>query len=63
MTCTKETMTQNEWGELVALRKEMNESLMALDAATQERYTELLVMSLKGKGDSAVRVSRTAQGG
>jgi len=56
-------MTQNEWGELVALRKEMNESLMALDAATQERYTELLVMSLKGKGDSAVRVSRTAQGG
>lgn len=44
-------MTQTEWDELLQLRKEMNESLMTLDAATQERYTELLVRSLVGKGD------------
>jgi hypothetical protein len=48
-------MTQNEWEQLVALRAEMNGNLMALDAATQERYTELLVKSLAGKGDVPAR--------
>ena len=44
-------MEQTEWNELLAIRREMNENLMALDARTQERYTELLVKSLEGKGD------------
>ncbi len=45
------TMNQTEWNELLAIRHEMNENLMALDARMQERYTELLVKSLEGKGD------------
>ena len=45
------TMNQTEWDELLAIRHEMNENLMALDARMQERYTELLVKSLEGKGD------------
>jgi hypothetical protein len=44
-------MNQEEWNELLAIRHEMNENLMALDARMQERYTELLVKSLEGKGD------------
>jgi hypothetical protein len=32
----------------------MNANLMAIDAKTQERYTELLVKSLEGKGDGPV---------
>lgn len=47
-------MNQAEWNELLAIRREMNENLMAIDARTQERYTELLVKSLEGKGDRAV---------
>jgi len=47
-------MNQSEWNELLKIRQEMNGNLMALDARTQERYTELLVKSLKGKGDRPV---------
>ena len=54
-------MNQDEWNELLAIRREMNENLMALDARMQERYTELLVKSLEGKGDRPV--SRLAQDG
>ena len=45
-------MEQSEWDELLAIRREMNDNLMAQDTRTQERYTELLVKSLEGKGDS-----------
>ena len=51
-------MEQNEWNELLAIRREMNANLMAQDVKTQERYTELLVKSLEGKGDGGT-VSRT----
>jgi len=44
-------MNPTEWNELLAMRREMNENLMAFDARMQERYTELLVKSLEGKGD------------
>jgi hypothetical protein len=47
-------MNQAEWNELLAIRREMNANLMAIDAKTQERYTELLVKSLEGKGDGPV---------
>lgn len=53
-------MNQQEWNELNALRKELNENIMAFDAYAQERFTELLVKSLAGKGDEPPRaVSRT----
>ena len=47
-------MNQSEWNELLKIRQEMNGNLMALDVRTQERYTELLVKSLQGKGDRPV---------
>jgi hypothetical protein len=48
-------MEEIEWEELLAIRKEMNANLMAQDVATQEKFTELLVKSLEGKGDPPVR--------
>ena len=48
---TEVAMTEEEWDLLLAIRKEMNGNLMAQDTATQERYVELLVKSLEGKGD------------
>ena len=44
-------MDQTEWDQLNAIRKELNSNLMAYDWNTQERFTELLVKSLEGKGD------------
>ncbi len=53
-------MDQQEWNELDALRQELNSNLMAYDWETQEKFTELLVKSLEGKGDQPVRaVNRT----
>jgi len=48
-------MKQEEWDALLAIREEMNANLMAQDVATQEKFTELLVKSLEGKGDPPVR--------
>jgi hypothetical protein len=57
---TRGSMKQEEWDALLAIREEMNANLMAQDVATQERFTELLVKSLEGKGDPPVRaVNRT----
>lgn len=53
-------MEEHEWEQLLSIRKEMNANLMAQDVATQEKYTELLVKSLEGKGDGPLRpVNRT----
>jgi hypothetical protein len=47
-----EPINQDEWDELLSIRSEMNANLMAQDTRTQEKYTELLVKSLEGKGDA-----------
>jgi hypothetical protein len=53
-------MDDRDWNELNALRLSLNANLMAYDATTQEKFTELLVESLEGKGDLPIRtVSRT----
>lgn len=44
-------MDQAEWDTLNAIRKELNGNLMAYGWGTQEKFTELLVKSLEGKGD------------
>ena len=44
-------MDQAEWDTLDAIRKELNSNLMAYDWMAQEKFTELLVKSLEGKGD------------
>jgi len=44
-------MNQSEWEELLSLRAEMNNGMTGLSTVHQERFTELLVKSLRGKGD------------
>jgi hypothetical protein len=46
-------MDQAEWDKLDAIRRELNFNLMAYDWEAQEKFTELLVKSLEGKGDHA----------
>jgi hypothetical protein len=46
-------MDQAEWETLDAIRRELNSNLMAYDWTAQEKFTELLVKSLEGKGDQA----------
>lgn len=48
-------MDQNEWDQLDAIRRELNGNLMAYDWSTQEKFTELFVKSLEGKGDQVPR--------
>ena len=48
-------MNQTEWDQLLAIRAEMSNNLMAYDWEAQEKFTELLVKSLEGKGDLPVR--------
>lgn len=53
-------MDQTEWETLDAIRKELNGHLMSYGWSTQEKFTELLVKSLEGKGDRPPSsVSRT----
>jgi hypothetical protein len=44
-------MDQAEWDTLDAIRRNLNANLMAYDWEAQEKFTELLVKSLEGKGD------------
>lgn len=44
-------MDQTEWEMLDAIRRELNGNLMAYNWTTQEKFTELFVKSLEGKGD------------
>ena len=57
-------MKDKDWDTLVEIKNELDANLMAYDSQTQERFTELLVESLKGKGDRPLgTVSRTSKGG
>ena len=53
-------MDNTEWEELNALRKELNSNLMAYDWSVQEKFTELFVKSLEGKGDSTPEFRQSA---
>ena len=57
-------MKDKDWDTLVEIKNELDANLMAYGTQTQEKFTELLVESLKGKGDRPLRtVSRTSKGG
>jgi len=47
-------MTQDEWNELKALKDAINYYPASVHPDKMERFTELLVMSLAGKGDNVV---------
>ena len=44
-------LTKEEWNELVALKEAINYSPHTVSASKMEKFTELMVRSLRGKGD------------
>lgn len=46
-----ETLTKEEWNELVALKDAINTNPATVHPEKMEKFTELLVRSLEGKGD------------
>jgi hypothetical protein len=54
-------LTTEEWEELVALKEAINYDPASVHFEKMERFTELMVRSLEGKGDSVtVRRESTA---
>jgi len=45
-------MTQDEWNEMKALKDAITHYPAAVHPAKMERFTELLVRSLAGRGDA-----------
>jgi len=50
-----ETLTQEEWNELVALKDAITYAPQTVSAEKMEKFTELMVRSLEGKGDCTPR--------
>ncbi len=46
-----ETLTQEEWDELVALKEAISYSPQTVSAEKMEKFAELMVRSLEGKCD------------
>jgi hypothetical protein len=46
-----ETLTPEEWEELVALKEAINDNPATVHPQKMEKFTELLVRSLEGKCD------------
>ena len=46
-----EYLTEEEWNELNALREAINYYPQTVSAEKMEKFTELMVRSLEGKGD------------
>lgn len=44
-------LTQEEWNELVALKNAINYDPASVHYQKMEKFTELMVRSLEGKGD------------
>ena len=44
-------LTKEEWNELVALKEAINYNPHTVSASKMEKFTELMVRSLQGKGD------------
>lgn len=57
MTLTKtgpETLSSEEWKELIALKNAINDNPAAVHPSKQEKFTELFVRSLEGKGNTII---------
>ncbi len=50
-----ETLTQEEWDELLALKDAITYRPQSVSAKKMEKFTELMVRSLEGKGDCTPR--------
>jgi hypothetical protein len=48
-------LTTEEWNELVALKDAINTNPASVSYEKMEKFTELMVRSLEGKGDQPIR--------
>ena len=48
-----EVLTQEEWDELVALKEAITYAPQTVSAQKMEKFAELMVRTLEGKGDRA----------
>lgn len=58
MTLSKtgtEILSQEEWNELLALKNAITYSPQSVSAEKMEKFAELMVRSLEGKGDCTPR--------
>jgi len=49
-------LTKEEWSELVALKEAINYDPSTVTYEKMEKFTELMVRSLEGKGDQPIRI-------
>lgn len=52
---SSEVLTQEEWNELVALKEAITYAPQTVSAQKMEKFAELMVRTLEGKGDCAPR--------
>jgi hypothetical protein len=50
-----DNLTQEEWNELIALKEAITWSPQTVSAEKMEKFTDLMVRSLEGKGDCTPR--------
>jgi hypothetical protein len=50
-----EVLTKEEWEELIALKDAITYAPQTVSAEKMEKFAELMVRSLEGKGDMTVR--------
>jgi hypothetical protein len=49
-------LTKEEWSELIALKEAINYDPSTVTYEKMEKFTELMVRSLQGKGDRPIRI-------
>ena len=49
-------LTKEEWSELVALKEAINYDPSTVTYEKMEKFSELMVRSLQGKGDQPIRI-------
>jgi hypothetical protein len=59
MVSDRTDMTQEEWNELKMLKDAITYDPASVHPAKMERFTELMVQSLEGKGDFVTRTTPT----
>lgn len=52
-------LTQEEWNELTVLKNAINDHPASVHPMKMERFTELFVRTLEGKGDMTNRETQT----
>lgn len=57
MASRRDTLTADEWNELIALKSAITDNIAAVHPSRLERFSELFARTLQGKGDQPVRAA------